>query len=124
MSFCTVITCMDGRIQLPVNKYLTDKFNAPYVDTITEAGPVGAIAAGSDKFIIEGILKRLQISVANHKSEKIAVVAHHDCAGNPVSYEEQIDHLKKSVNFVKQAYPHLEVAGLWVNENWEVEEVM
>ena len=123
MSFCTVVTCMDGRIQLPVNKYLREKFNVSFVDTITEGGPVGIIASGSDKFIIERILKRLQISVNNHKSEKIAVVAHHDCAKNPVSYGEQIDHLKRSVNFVKQAYPNLEIIGLWVNDKWEVEQI-
>lgn len=123
MTFCTVISCMDGRIQNPVNEYLTKRFNAPNVDTITEAGPVGIIYSGSDKFTIEGILKRVQISVENHNSEKIAVAAHYDCAGNPVSDEEQISHLHKSITFIKSAFPNQEVIGLWVNKKWEVEEV-
>ena len=123
MSFCTAITCMDGRIQLPVNNYLREKFGDNYVDTITEAGPVGIISAGENKYIIEGILKRLQISVNNHGSDNIALVAHHDCAGNPVPFEEQIAHLKKSLLFIKSAYPGQRVIGLWVNENWEVEEI-
>jgi len=39
MRFCTVINCIDGRIQLPVIEYLKIRFNVEYVDTITEAGP-------------------------------------------------------------------------------------
>lgn len=30
---------MDGRVQLPVIKYLQDRFKVQYVDTITEPGP-------------------------------------------------------------------------------------
>jgi hypothetical protein len=44
MHFCTVINCMDGRVQLPVNKYLQKRFNVAYVDSITEAGPVRIIS--------------------------------------------------------------------------------
>ena len=47
MNFCTVINCMYGRVQLPVNKYLQKRFNVEFVDTITEAGPVFII---SDKW--------------------------------------------------------------------------
>ena len=39
MKFYTVINCMDGRVQLPVIKYLQKRFNVEYVDSITEAGP-------------------------------------------------------------------------------------
>ena len=33
MKFCTAVTCMDGRIQLPVIAYLQKRFNAEYVDS-------------------------------------------------------------------------------------------
>jgi len=34
MSYCTVINCMDGRVQLPVIKYLKERFDVDYVDSI------------------------------------------------------------------------------------------
>ncbi len=42
--FCTVVGCMDGRIQLPVNHYVRERFGVTYVDTITEAGVNKVIA--------------------------------------------------------------------------------
>ena len=39
MRFCTVINCMDGRVQLPVIRHMKERFNAEYVDSITEPGP-------------------------------------------------------------------------------------
>lgn len=39
MSFCTVINCIDGRVQMPVNQYMQQRFKVKYVDTITEPGP-------------------------------------------------------------------------------------
>ena len=126
MTFCTVISCMDGRIQNPVNEYLTKRFNAPNVDTITEAGPVGIIYSGSDKFTIEGILKRVQISVENHNSEKIAVAAHYDCAGNPAGKEEQTADTIAAVKRIRQhcsQYKDIPIIGLWIDENWSVSEI-
>jgi hypothetical protein len=46
MAFCTAVTCMDGRVQLPVNAYLRERFGADFVDTITEPGP-NAVLAGA-----------------------------------------------------------------------------
>ncbi|MGI9568583.1 MAG: carbonic anhydrase, partial [Desulfobulbia bacterium] len=34
MRFCSVISCMDGRVQLPVIRYLQKRFNVDYVDSI------------------------------------------------------------------------------------------
>ena len=48
MSFCTVVNCMDGRTQSPVNDHLRNRNQVEYVDTITEAGPVKALAEGLD----------------------------------------------------------------------------
>ena len=75
MSFCTVINCMDGRVQLPVIEYLKNKFEADFVDTITEAGPVAILAEKKDSELADSILKRVDISVNKHKSVGIAVVA-------------------------------------------------
>jgi carbonic anhydrase len=69
------------------------------------------------------IHKTLDISINIHGSKHIAVVGHYDCAGNPVSKEIQLVQIQESVEYVKSLYPELDVFGLWVNENWEVEEL-
>ena len=37
-TFATAINCMDGRVQLPVIKFLQERFKAEYVDIISEPG--------------------------------------------------------------------------------------
>ena len=87
MKFCTAVTCMDGRIQLPVIEYLQKRFNTKYVDSITEPGPNLILSKQTDSYLVESILTRLKISVEKHKSVGVAIVGHHDCAGNPAKKE-------------------------------------
>lgn len=123
MEFCAVVNCMDGRVQQPVTRFLQKRFGAENVDTITEAGPNGILAKQADKATIQSILKRVEISVSAHKSKGMAVVGHYDCAGNPATKEEQIKHIREAIRFLKTHYPNIEIIGLWVDENWQVEEV-
>ncbi|MCX8025758.1 MAG: hypothetical protein N3A60_11195 [Thermanaerothrix sp.] len=124
MSFCTAINCMDGRVQLPVIRYLQARFDAPFVDMITEPGPNLILADRSNALKIQSILERLAISVQKHASVGIAVVGHHDCAGNPAPRQTQIAHLQEAVRFLKTHYESLPIIGLWVDENWTVTEVI
>ncbi len=124
MSFCTAINCMDGRIQLPVIQFLQKRFAVAYVDMITEPGPIRILSEQADGSKIDAILQRLNISVEKHFSQSLAVIGHHDCAGNPVSEAEQIDQIKKSVLYLKNKHPQLDVIGLWVDANWKVNEVV
>ena len=121
--FCTAINCMDGRTQLPVIQYLQQRFNVAYVDMITEAGPSRILAEEDDRERIEAIRKRTNISVTAHGSTVIAVVGHVDCAGNPVSDEEQWAHLKKALTQIRHWYPELTVLALWVDDQWRVREI-
>ena len=123
MEFCTAITCMDGRIQLPVIKYLQKKFSAEYIDTITEAGPNLILHTQEEDLVIQSILVRLEISINVHKSKGIAIVGHYDCAKNPTPREVQKEHIKSSIEFIKQYSNSLEIIGLWVDENWKVSEI-
>ncbi len=52
---------MDGRVQLPVIQYLKDRFNATYVDTITEPGPNAILATQSDDVLLQSINTRIEI---------------------------------------------------------------
>ena len=123
MKFCTAITCMDGRIQLPVISYLQKRFNVEYVDLITEAGANLVLAKRDDSNMIESVRKKLKISVEKHGSVAVAVIGHYDCAGNPSTKEEQIHHIKESINFIKEEYNNIKLIGLWVDENWKVNEL-
>lgn len=123
MSFCTVINCMDGRVQTQVNGFLRGRFGADHVDTVSDAGPIGPLAASLEDPVSVSILRRVDVSVDAHGSTQIAVVAHHDCAGNPRSKEEQLVQLNAALRAIAGRYPGAEVIGLWVDKDWTVREI-
>ena len=123
MSFCTVINCMDGRIQLPVIEYLKGRFCVDYVDSITEPGPNLILAQKTNVNVVESIFNRIKISVDHHGSVGIAVAGHYGCAGNPSTKEEQTEHTIEAIQCIKGEYSNLEVIGLWIDENWKVTEL-
>ena len=86
-SFGTSISCMDGRIQIPLSNWIKKNYSVDYVDTITEPGVDKKIAAGLE---LESIKAKVGISVNAHKSKLIVVSGHYDCAANPVSDDEHI----------------------------------
>jgi hypothetical protein len=58
-----------------------------------------------------------------HGSRRIAVVAHHDCAGNPVSDRTQKHQVATAAAQLAEQHPDAEVIGLWLNEQWILERV-
>jgi len=119
--FGTAINCMDGRVQLPVIEYLIKTYNLEYIDSITEPGPVKILAENGAE--VDSIKRRVNISVEAHGSKIIAVIAHYDCAGNPVPKETQIEQLKFALKTVGTWNYNVPCIGLWVDENWQVEHV-
>ena len=122
MSFYTAINCMDGRIQEPVTNYIKKKYNVLFVDMITSAGPV-KILSNEKTENLEPIISCIDISLKKHESQGIAIVAHYDCAGNPIPDEKQKKLLKKSVAFLMKKYMNVSVCGLWVDKNKKIEEI-
>jgi len=123
MSFCTAINCMDGRVQLPVIEYLMKRFQAKYVDIISEPGPNLILAKPGYSNLIRAIFRRVDISVNQHDSVGIAVAGHYDCAGNPADQAEQQEQTQAAIGRIKRRYDNIPVIGLWVDENWEVSEI-
>jgi carbonic anhydrase len=123
MSFCTVVNCMDGRVQLPVFTYLQKRFDARFVDTVTEAGPVQYLSARPDSNAARSMFRRIDVSIETHGSTRIAVAAHHDCAGNPVADAAQKRQLAAAASTLARRYPRCEVIGLWVDADWAIEEI-
>ena len=117
--FATAINCMDGRVQDPVNNWLKSKTDAKYVDVITEAGPDKLMASTSTASRL--ILQRILVSRDKHGSEDLALVAHHDCAGNPVTRMEHLAHLKRAATIMETWDLKMNIYMLWVNDEWQVE---
>jgi hypothetical protein len=111
---------MDGRVQLPVIHFLQQKYHTRYVDMITEPGPNRILADQPDSPLFRSILKRLDISVNLHGSEIVAIVGHHDCAGNPSPKATQLLQIKQSIANISKLYPKIEMVGLWIDEKWKV----
>ncbi len=122
-TFVTSINCMDGRVQLPIISYLKNKFGVDYVDVITAQGPNKIIAEGKETEIIEAFKKRIDISIDRHHSHVIAISGHYDCAANPADKAGQLEHIKSSMQKVSTWKNGCTIIGLWVNENWQVEEL-
>ncbi len=121
--FAAVINCIDGRTQLPVIEWLKRETGADYVDSITEPGPVRILAEAKDVYALESVRRRLGISVEKHKSIRVAVVAHADCAGNPVDKETQLNQLRSAASRVLSWGMGVRVQPLWVDTDWLVQRV-
>ncbi|AEB74861.1 carbonic anhydrase [Clostridium botulinum] len=123
-TFAVAISCMDGRIQNAVRKFMKNKFHVEYVDMVTEAGPDKILAEGTNEFLIESIKNRVKLSIDSHRAKAIAVVGHFDCAGNPVDKEQHIKDIKESIKRVESWGFDKKVIGIWVNHKWKAEEVV
>lgn len=120
MSFFTLVNCIDGRVQLPALKYIQDRYNVEYIDSITEPGPVRFLADDPKSATTASILTKVDLSLDVHLSNGIAIVAHHDCAGNPVSMEKQLDQLFRAKKLLKDRYSDINVISLWIGDDWKV----
>ena len=118
-SFCTLINCMDGRVQRSCNDWMRERFGAEHVDTITSPGPVKRLAAGHAADLLDCV----RISVEKHGSCAIAIAAHPECAGNPVEKEVQVEELRKAVALLKAEFPGAEVTALWAELDGTVEKI-
>lgn len=121
--FATVINCMDGRIQLQVNKYVSETYKTPYIDTITLAGPCKVISDNKKASILENLKFRIDISLQNHKSEYIAIVGHADCAGVPESNEVHIQYILDAAHKLIKWYPNVLVEAIWLDDNFELQKL-
>jgi hypothetical protein len=120
--FAAAINCMDGRVQLPVIEFLRNNYNVDYVDLITEAGPDGLMASG-DSAARESIRRRVMVSVEKHGAKLVAIAAHDDCAGNPVSKSAHLGDLTKALAVIESWNLPVKTIGLWVDSSGRVSAV-
>jgi hypothetical protein len=114
---------MDGRVQEPVIAWLKEEHGVDYVDSITEPGPIRMLGDGTDPQAVDSMRRRVDISVNQHGSRAIEIVAHYDCAGNPVGKDEQMRQLAASIRAVEAWDFKVPVRGVWVDDQWQVHRV-
>jgi len=116
--FGTCINCMDGRTQEPMIAWMKKGFELDYIDMITEPGPDGILGLRK-KELADSIKSRVLISTEKHGSDTIVLVAHADCAGNPVTYEEHLSHLRRGMEYIRSWDLDVDIYGVWIgDETW------
>ena len=118
--FATSVSCIDGRIQIPLAKWIKENYSVDYVDAITEPGVDKNVTKDS---IVESIKTKARISIHAHKSELIVFSGHYNCAANPVSDEEHIEFIKKGVEEISSWNLGVKVVGVYVDSSWNVNAV-
>jgi hypothetical protein len=108
---------MDGRIQIPLTKWIKENYSVDYVDTITEPGVDKTITENS---VFESIKTKVSISINAHKSELVVLSGHYDCAANQVSNEDHIELIKKGIEVISSWNLGTKVIGVWVDDSWNV----
>ncbi len=115
--FATSISCIDGRIQIPLAKWIKENYSVDYVDTITEPGVDKTITENS---VFESIKTKVSISINAHKSELVVLSGHYDCAANQVSNEKHVELIKKGIEVISSWNLGVKVIGVWVDDSWNV----
>ena len=120
LTFGTLVTCIDGRVQRPTILWMRDRFALDYVDVISEPGPDKLLAEGWPSDVLP-VRKKVGFSIQAHASQLVAICGHYDCAGNPATPDEHREQIRRSVRLIRAwAFP-AEVVGLWLNDHWKIE---
>ena len=118
----TAINCIEVRFHLPVIRWMKDALQLDFVDILSEPGVVKILSNGTETEI-ECIRSKTCGSIESHGSDIIAVVGHDNCSANPASHQEQLRQIKKAKQVVRDWNLPVEVVGLWVGKNYQVENV-
>lgn len=112
--FATAITCIDGRFVGRTVDQLQTRFGNRPVDYITTAGAVRHLV-GEIGPVGQDLLTNVAVSIRAHRSTQLALVAHGDCAGNPVPDARQREQLRTAGSMLRARYPEMEVLALFLD---------
>ena len=122
LTFGTLVTCIDGRVQRPTILWMREQYGLDYVDVISEPGPDKLMAEGWPNDVAP-VRTKVGFSVKAHDSRLVALCGHYDCAGNPATPDEHRAQIRDGVRLLRSWSLGAEIVGLWLNQNWEVEVV-
>jgi len=105
--------------------YLKNAYDVEYFDAANEAGPLLTLTKNTDKCRLISLKEQIRTSLEEHDSKFIALVGHHDCTDNPGDRAFQEHQMTEALDYLQRAFGRdITYVGLYVNENWEVEESM
>jgi hypothetical protein len=119
-----VLCCFDQRIRLAITKFLeSERILRP--DMIVVAGGAKTLASPRNDFERDFILEQVRMSIRLHKTQRMFLMSHSDCAtyGGLAAFEgdrdREADHhkqeLQRATELVKAHFPELAVTCFFVN---------
>jgi carbonic anhydrase len=102
--FATVLTCIDGRIQRPVQDWARNHLAVDYLDVVTEPGPDSVVDTTSEP-ALAALLRKVKVSQRAHGSATLLVAGHSDCAGNPATDDEHQRQLHRAADRLARNLP-------------------
>lgn len=121
--FATAITCIDGRFVSRTFDHVQTRFGNHPVDLITTAGAVRHLV-GEIGPVGQDLLTNVAVSIRTHRSSQLALVAHGECAGNPVPDTRQKEQLRTAGAMLRARYPDMEVLTLFLDPKIGFENVL
>ena len=131
-TFATAFSCMDGRCQEEIHRFVHEQAGADYADVVALAGIDGILAGKKPIVPLDSAaaiaLTRFEaeVSTREHGSKRAFVVGHTGCAGNPVSDDEHVADIMRAVETVRSWGLFESVVGLMAKpgkEGWVVSPV-
>lgn len=107
--FATILTCIDGRIQRPLDEWTREYLGVDFVDTITEPGPESAVVSDDG---LAALMAKVRVSQDAHGSQVLVIAGHSDCAGNPVSDDEHRRQLRAAATRLAAHLPGTRILAL------------
>ncbi|WP_304451126.1 carbonic anhydrase [Nocardiopsis sp. YSL2] len=111
--FATAVSCIDGRVQEPLTRWIRERFGVEHVDMVTEPGP-DLFVATSDEEGLTPLLERIRVSRRAHASSTVVLAGHLDCAANPVSAEEHGRQLEPAAALLAERLPGMRIVTVLV----------
>ena len=105
------VTCVDARLHKEtITPQLRDHLGVDSVYVWTTAGPEARIMA--DNHHLAALMDDLELLIAAKDAKVIGVVGHCDCAGHPVSDEQHVKDVVRSVAILQERLPNLNIVPL------------
>ena len=119
-----VLCCFDQRIRLAVNKFLQRR-GILRPDMIVLAGGAKTLASPRNDFERDFILEQVRMSILLHRTERVLLMCHSDCAtyGGLAAFqgdkEREAQHhrgeLLRAAELVKENFPEVSAECFFVN---------
>jgi hypothetical protein len=122
-TFGTAINCIDGRAQEPVAAWVRAHGQVDYVDTVTIPGADNALTQMSPDRLAQ-MREMVEVSVNAHGSRIIAIAGHFGCAAFAADREQHEAAIRSAVDVARGWGLPAQVVGLWVNDQWQIEQIV